>query len=78
VTEFANLSDALHDFVLVNAEAGPDHPQRYFPKSFPRFLFMRLSRLRWTFGALEKDCRRVDFPLALDMTKYAQGPSTPH
>jgi hypothetical protein len=77
VTEFSNLSDALHDFFFVNAEADPDQPQRYSIKSFPRFLFIRLGRLRWNFGTLEKDCRRVDFPLALDMTKYAQDPSIP-
>jgi ubiquitin C-terminal hydrolase len=78
VTEFSNLSDALHDFFLVNAAAHPDQPQRYFIKSFPRFLFIRLGRLRWNFGAFEKDRRRVDFALALDMTKYAQDPSIRH
>jgi hypothetical protein len=78
VTEFSNLSDALHDFCLVNAAADPDQPQRYFIKSFPRFLFIHLGRLRWSFVTREKDCRRVDFPLAVEMTKSAQEPSIPH
>jgi hypothetical protein len=78
VTEFSNLSDPLHDFFFVNAEVCPDQSQRYFMKSFPRLLFIRLGRLRWNFGTLEKDCSRVDFLLALDMTKYAQDPRIPH
>jgi hypothetical protein len=78
VTEFLNLSDALHDFFLMNAAADTDQPQCYFIKSFPRLLFIRLGRLRWNFDTLDKDCRRVDFPLALGMTKDAQPPSIPH
>jgi hypothetical protein len=68
----------LDDLFLVNAEAGPDQPQCYFIKSFPSFLFMPLGRMRWNFGTFENDYGRVDFPLALDMTRYAQDISIPH
>jgi uncharacterized UBP type Zn finger protein len=45
--------------------------QQHFVHSLPRFLFINLLRHVWNQDHLEKDCRRIAFPLQLDMAPYA-------
>jgi hypothetical protein len=58
-------------FGVIQLDAEPPQTQQNFIRSFPRFFFLTLDRDAWANDQMAKDCRRVTFPVMLDMTPYA-------
>jgi hypothetical protein len=58
-------------FRIIQLNAEPPQTQQIFIRSFLRFFFLSLGRYVWGNDHMAKDCRRVDFPVMLDMTPYA-------
>jgi hypothetical protein len=54
----------------IQFDAEPRQTQENFIRSFPRFVFVSLSRHVWTNDHMLKDCSRVTFPVMLDMALY--------
>jgi hypothetical protein len=58
-------------FKIIQFDAEPAQTQQNFIRSFPNFLFLSLGRYVWGSDHMAKDCRRVAFPIMLDMIPYA-------
>jgi ubiquitin C-terminal hydrolase len=67
----ATLSQCLDAFFRVIPLDEDGNTRQDFICSFPRFLLIHLGRDVWNQGHYEKDCRRIAFPVLLDLTSYA-------
>jgi hypothetical protein len=55
---------------MIQVDVEPPQTQEIFIRSFPRFFFLSLCYYIWGNSHMVKDCRRVVFPVMLDMTPY--------
>ena len=68
----STLIDCLNLFFAAIPYPGQEYETRQYSISFfPRFLFINLGRDMWNGMHMEKDCRRIDFPVILDLARYA-------
>jgi hypothetical protein len=58
-------------FRISQVDTEPPQTQQIFICSFPRFFFLSFGRYVWGNDHMAKDCRRVAFPVMLDMTTHA-------
>jgi hypothetical protein len=58
-------------FRIIQLDAESPQTQQIFSRSFPRFFFFSFRRYIWRNDHMAKDCRRVAFPVMLDITPYA-------
>jgi hypothetical protein len=58
-------------FIIIQLDTEPSQKQQIFIRSFLRFFFFILGRYVWRNDHMAKDCRRVAFPVMLDMTPSA-------
>jgi hypothetical protein len=64
--------ECLNSYIrIIQLDAEPLQAQQLFNRSFPRFFFLSVVRYAWGNDHMAKDCRRVAFPVMLDMTPYA-------
>jgi hypothetical protein len=72
VSGSSTLMECLNSyFWIIQLDAEPPQTQQLFIRSFHRLFFLSLGRYVWGNDHMTKDCRRVAFPVMLDMTPYA-------
>jgi hypothetical protein len=66
----STLIDCLNSFFAAIPYPSQEYETRQYSISFfPRFLFINLGGDVWNGMHMEKDCRRIDFPVILELTR---------
>jgi ubiquitin C-terminal hydrolase len=72
IADSSTLIDCLNSFFAAIPYSSQEYETRQYSISFfPRFLFINLGRDMWNGMNMEKDCRRIDCPAILDLSRSA-------